>query len=333
MHMIPIVSSLASNTSVKELHLSFRSLSLDTSLALGNLLESTTTIERFELELGDDDVEVNPPAMQRLELALGGAGNEVDTFRPISQGLIQSTSVTDLRFVTCYFSHQVVHVVNSILASKSNLQSLTLEHCFVHEDGRQELRAAILNLLQPHSLLCSLEINHLSHYGFGSSQDFGRLVTAVETSPLERFAVETINSRENCLTLIASIPKMQVRTLEFELRLYNHEDFKEGFMGALKRNSSLRTVVAKLRGNRHAWLDDHDEMKLLSYSARNEFLAQWMENPNLLPNAAWPEYLAVSQSTGQDTVFRMLLALAPFLGLLEGVQRRKRRRPNFYSPS
>jgi hypothetical protein len=111
---------------------------------------------------------------------------------------------------------------------------------------------------------------------------------------------------------------MQVGTLQFAIQ-GSLLDLKGGIMGAIKRNASLRTVVANAEYHHNfIWLDDHDTLKLLSYSARNEFLAQWMENPNLLPDAAWPEYLAVAQTTGPDTVFRILQVLTPSLWNVEG---------------
>jgi hypothetical protein len=324
MYVIPIVRSLTSNTTVKTLYLDVESVSLDASLAVGSLLEATTTLERFELSLDDDGLAVNI---------------EVDTFRPIAQGLIQSKSVTDVRFKRCTFDGKnEVLMLNSILESKSNLRSLTLERCNVHKNGRQKFPSPIFNLLQPNSLLRSLELNDYDgdlydyrEYKFGTFQVFRKLLTAVESSPLRRFAIGTINSRESRLKLIASIPKMQVRTLELRLD-FDLWDLKEGFMGAVKRNASLVTVVVK-NNDGDDWFDDNDKTKLLSYSARNEFLDQWKENPTVVSKAAWPEYMAVAQTTGPDAVFRILLALAPSLGPFEGVQGCKRRRPNFYLPS
>jgi hypothetical protein len=300
MYVIPIVRSLTSNTTVKTLYLDVESVSLDASLAVGSLLEATTTIQRLEL---------------RLHQCI-----EMDTFHPIAQGLIQSASVTDITLKTCRFYDQEVQIVNSIFESKSNLQSLSLKHCTVYQDdSREECRAAILSLLQPQSLLRSFELFNSAvsaNSVFDTSNDFARLMTAVESSPLERFTVETIDSRELCLALIASIPKMQVGTLQFAIQ-GSLQDLKGVIMGAIKRNSSLRIVVAKLRGDRHAWLDDHDKMKLIAYSARNEFLAQWRVNPNVVPNAAWPEYLAAARTAGPDMVFSILRVLTPFLWNIE----------------
>ena len=103
-------------------------------------------------------------------------------------------------------------------------------------------------------------------------------------------------------------------------------------MEAIKRNAGLRAVVNNIYGGDRLD-DDNHKMKLLAYSARNEFLSQWKENPTVVPKAAWSEYLGVAQTTGPDTVFPILLALAPWLGPFEGVHHRKRCRPNFYLPS
>jgi hypothetical protein len=92
----------------------------------------------------------------------------------------------------------------------------------------------------------------------------------------------------------------------------------------VKGNASLCQVVA-----RSNWLDDDDQKKLICFSARNQVLAQWIDNPNVVSKAAWPEYLAVAQETGQDTVFCILQVLTPCLG----EQRRKCRCPDFYVPS
>jgi hypothetical protein len=293
-YLIPILRSLACNTGVRELALVFEMIPHDVSLAMENLLESTTNIRRFELEFYAEE----------------------DTFRSIAHGLVQSKSVRDVKFEDSTFpEHDEVLVLNNILESKSNLQSLTLRGCHVHHSGREEFHDALFSLLQPHSVLRSLELfdvrNNLSGYGFETTQDFGRLLTAVQTSPLVHFSIGRITSRENCRALIASIPRMQLRTLEVHLR-DDLEGMKGEFMGAIKRNANLRSVVAEMIDAEH-WLDDDDMLKLLSYSARNDFFVQWIGNPDAVPIATWPEALDVAQVTGPDTVYRILVALAPSL--------------------
>jgi hypothetical protein len=300
-YLIPILSNLGSNTSVEALHLWLFILSLDASRALGCLLESTKTIRKFEFKRYN-------LYQYRVDL---------NTFQPVAEGLIRSASVTDVQFKGCKFIGQnKMLMMNSILESKSNLQSLTLDCCLVPSDERAEFSATIISLLQRHSLLRDLELSHdhLSAYGFDLSQNFARLLTAVATSPLERFSIGSIDSREICLALIASISSMHVQTLELTLD-GELQDLNMAFLQAVKRNASLSTVVALKRDDsvsRMKWVDwfGHDNSIILrSYMARNQFLAEWIENPTAVPRAAWPEYLAVAQTTGPDTVFRILQAL------------------------
>jgi hypothetical protein len=61
----------------------------------------------------------------------------------------------------------------------------------------------------------------------------------VEKSKVERFRIGRNDLHEICRALIANIPQMRVRTLEFNL---GEEDL-EHFIRAVKQNTSLRTVV------------------------------------------------------------------------------------------
>jgi hypothetical protein len=309
MYTIPILNSLASNTSIRVFMPCINSLPV--SLAVKKVLVSNTTMQRFVFKADTLDI-------------------EVDIFEPIAQGLIQSKSVTAVDFDHCEFDNQEVALLFSgTLESKSNLQVLCLDDCSVHVAGQEKFRAAIFSHLQPHSLLRTLELVwsrnfNLSNSGFETCQEFNRLLTAVESSPLECFSIGKIVSRECCLALIASIPKMQLETLGFDLNP-GLQDLKGVIMQAIKRNTSLRTVVAKV-GYSEDWLGKDDRKKLNSYSLRNKSLAQWIENPTLVPKAAWSEALDIAQMTGPDTIFRILLALAPSLGPFEGEKCQKRRR-------
>jgi hypothetical protein len=320
--LIPILTGLASNTTLQELQLGFLETrpSLAVSRALKNLFESTATIQQFELF---------------IESYIEGC-----TFRPIAQGLIQSKSVSCIVFDQCAFvDKEDVLIFNSILESKSNLQSLALSSCFMHEDGRTQFRDAIVSHLQQHSLLRNLKLvcslpscvhlfGDIYSYGFETPQNFARLLTAVETSPLEHFSIGTI-SEEKCPALIESIPKMQLQSLEFYLPPHP-QDLKEDIIQAVKRNASLRTVVGKVMT--HNGLDnlfgDDDMMKLTLYCTRNEFFGQWIEYRATVPRAAWPEYLTVAQFTGPNTAFCILQVLAPSMWAHVGEQGRKRRRPD-----
>jgi hypothetical protein len=202
----------------------------------------------------------------------------------------------------------LIPLLNSLASEQSNLQSLSLTNCSV----RESFRAAISGILHPHSLLRHLELDFLP--GFEAAEDFSPLFAAVETSPLESFKIKTLRSFESW-ALIASIPKMQLRTLEVGVGLDLDPDLwymKRDLIGAVKGNATLRTVVARADDS-DDWLDNDDRMKLISYSTRNEFLAQWSDNPAVVSDAAWLEALLVARTTGPGTVFHILRTLAPFL--------------------
>jgi hypothetical protein len=209
----------------------------------------------------------------------------------------------------------LIPIVRS-LAGNKNLHQLTFSFCDAWVRGQTQFHAAIFNLLQPHSSLRSLVLSdeNLSQNGFRTAQDCAPLLTAVELSSLERFSLGTIVERQICLALIASIPKLRIRTLEFNLHR-DLQDLKEDIMGAVQKNASLRTVVAKSHYSAD-WLDDDDRNKLMSYSKRNKDLAEWIENPIAVPMAVWPEALDVAQTfpNGRDAVFNICMALAYSLG-------------------
>jgi hypothetical protein len=134
----------------------------------------------------------------------------------------------------------------------------------VHPDLREEFRVAICRLLQPQALLRNLELSDCENE-FDTSQQFTRLLTAVESSHLDRFAIGGIESRECCLALIGSIPKMHLRSLDCSLAYYL-EDMKGGIMGAIKQNPSLHTVHVDQFSR---WLNDgKDEVDIVHRSKR-----------------------------------------------------------------
>jgi hypothetical protein len=138
----------------------------------------------------------------------------------------------------------VIPVLNSLASEQFKLRSLLLTDNLVLPHERESFRAAISKLLQPHSLLCSLELNdfnNLPAYGFETAEEFDLLFTAVATSPLESFSTGILRSRESCVVLITSIPMMQLRTLEILLDS-NLRDMKRDMIGAVKGNASLRTM-------------------------------------------------------------------------------------------
>ena len=137
-YAVPILEVLGSNNSVKTFIFTTifdSNVSDATSHALHQLLDSSTSIQRFEL----------------YDMTFGG-----DAFRPISQAIVNSGSVSELKFSFVRFQgRNSLAQLRSILQNKRDLTTLCLHGCIfgggqVHED--------IISILsRPDSLLRCFE--------------------------------------------------------------------------------------------------------------------------------------------------------------------------------
>ena len=192
-YAIPILQSLHSNTSLTTLSIGGNRFSDATTRAIQQLLESTTSIQEFELVLA----------------SFGG-----DEFHPFAQSLIHSRSVSALTFDHCEFrDEESTGLFRSVLRNKQNLTGLCLRHC--NFMGDQVHQTVISALLRPNSPLRSFELQGLS---LGTTRlsngQFQNLLRAVEKSKLERFVIGGIQSNQQFLSLADSIPLMQVKELK-----------------------------------------------------------------------------------------------------------------------
>jgi hypothetical protein len=125
-YLVPILKSLPSNKSVKVLQfrLCHETPSLESSVAIQRLLESTSSIEGFQLTLrpmkGEETFRLIAEGLTNSEESAA-----TNTLRPIAQGLINSESVTDIQFEYCDFAKDQGSTVlfKSILESKSNIHT------------------------------------------------------------------------------------------------------------------------------------------------------------------------------------------------------------------
>jgi hypothetical protein len=314
-YLCPILKSLAYNSHLKELVISLRTdQSHKASDALNHLLESTTS------------------SIESFELGWVLAGRE-EFLRPIAQGLINSESVTDITFAGCILSLSgCSRLFKSILQSKPNIRSFCVHYCFV-ADGVLSLEDFI-HVLQPDSSLRSLELNCIDFnlYGFTSSVEFKALLEAVEKkSNLESFSVGRITDEAMCQELVSSIPKMQLRTLQFYVDACL-DGFKPSLLCAVRTNTSLYNVTGQkyLGGDTDLFNEEADLHKLKYYAERNKALSQWFVS-SLVPREARPRALAAARVTGRGTVYRILQAMGNSVGPVEG--QRKRKGPIRYTPA
>ena len=325
-YAIPILEGLGSNVSLTTFIFSpCVPLSDAAPRAIQHLLESTTSIQRFEL--------------QQVDFWRGRRGSVGRLFRPIAQGIINSECVSELKLDECQFSDRESFAqLQDILQNKRNLTNLCFRLCDFFRGG-QVAEAIASALLRPDSSLRCFEFDEGYMLGnvFARIQ-FENLLQAIQKSKLERFQIGYITTPHYLQALTESIPSMKLKELELDFwdnDNSDNEDEAEGefdeetimrdLLHAVKNNFSLRSVKAELFGRDP---DNDDKQTLAFYANRNELLDQWVGNPETVEQKVWPEALHLSQRAGPNALFRGLrAALESDYGSLPG--RRKRKRPQY----
>jgi len=312
-YMSSILPGLRSNLSLKTLQVGGRRFSDVTSRAIQQLLESTTSIQTFEL---------------------GGMSfeNNGDTLRTIVQSLIQSQIVSVLAFKDCEFrDEESVAQFQSILRNKQDLTGLCLEDCDF--SGGQAHADIIAALLRPNSPLRSFELKERSIDRALPNDQFRNLLRAIEKSKLEHFDIGSIQSLQQLRALAGSIPLMRIKNLHIVFaRNFDGGDPKPLLFQAIKNNFRLRCV----QGNRDdggSIFDANDKTRLVFYANRNQHLARWVDNPEkVAAQKVWPEALKLAEKAGPNLLFCGLRSVleSDYVSLPAG---RKRKRPQFYVPS
>jgi hypothetical protein len=185
------------------------------------------------------------------------------------------------------------------------------------------------NILRPDSPLISLvlDFSTLHEYPLPMTDDgFAALLSLVEKSKVERLDLGEISGRQKFLTLIASIPKMQMTELQFQTSWDETTVWSSAVVRAVKKNASLRSVEVDY-GN---FFNESNRRKLNSYAARNAGFPRWIAAPTSIPRDAWPMAIEAARGIGPDAVVRILSVLGSSVGPVEG--KRSRKRPLFFSP-
>ena len=286
-YAIPILQALQSNDFLTSLAI-LGTFSDETSHAMHQLLESTTSIARFEL--------------------ISVIFSSGEMFRPVAQSLIRSASVSALKFELCFFSNEEsTAVFRSILQEKRNLTSLSFFHCFFTGGTEGQVHDAIISTLsRSDSSLRTLEFecgaSSAGHFTVGQLQNLFR---AVEKSKLERFKIGQIYSYKQLQSLRQSIPSMRIKELKIVFHSQiEEENAKEGLLEAVKDNFSLQALIG-IQSERDIF-DDEEKARLVFYADRNQRLDQWVDNPESVEGKVWPDSLALAEKAGPSSLFRGL---------------------------
>jgi len=281
-----ILQELRSNISLKTLRIDDAEFSATTAQSVKQLLESTTSIETFDLAYR----------------TFGGG-----EYSPIAQGIINSRSATASKFEFCDFNNDEFRALfRSVLRNKRNLTGLWLDNCD-YSRGPVRTTNIISAMLRPNSQLRSLALMTLRLYRTLLEGQLQSLLRAVEKSKLERFKIGDIQSQQQLLTLTESIPLMRIKVLQLDIDIRDEKEernCKADLLRAVKNNFSLRAVLSyNHSGFDHDVFDADDEKKLFFYTGRNKRLDQWVDNQEQVDGRkVWPEALKLAEQAGPDSL-------------------------------
>jgi len=312
-----ILQGLRSNTALNSLQICMVDPDESSAVAVKNLLESTNSIQSFELEYGFD------------------ADDSSFHFGNIAQGLINSRNVTEVIFRDSEFgrSEETMRHFNDILRSKTNLHSLAIFQCDFGQ-GVFVPDSLVAYLLKPSSPLKKLELVSIPLW---TAPKLRQLLHAVERSTLEHLFIGGL-ARTDLGILQRSIPAFKLKhlVLKFRWAWLVEPAEKQALIQAVKRNFNLRSVDPQMPTSNYrneSLFDDEQKQLLQVYFSRNEQLAEWIENPASVPRHLWPEALTLAMEAGEGSLFGSLRTV---LGSDYGSSissKRKRKRPQHYTSS
>jgi len=308
--MLSILQGLQSNNALENLVVGVEARISDaTTQAIQQLLESTTSIEHFDV---------------------WGPHFSGDEFRLVSQGIVNSQHVSKLQLSYCRFrDEECAAMFCNILQHKQNLTSLCLNCCSFSAARIHE--TVISALSRSDSPFRSFEWQDPRSSTTLLNGQFRNLLRAVEKGKLERFAIGHVQSHQQLHALADSIPLMRVKELKvvFDSE-FDEENAKHVLLQAVKSNFSLRSFKDHRPGR--DLFNDNDKARLMFYANRNELLDQWVGNPETVEQKVWPDALALAEKAGPDSLFRGFRSVlgGDSTGLRIG---RKRKRPQYYAPS
>ena len=309
--MLPILQSLrAVNGTLQTLIFRMHHDSVpnpEISSLIQNVLESTTSIQRFELAAG-----------MYSEASFG----------PLARGLIANTSISDIKFGSCSFVDDASkRFLFNVIRNKTNLTCLGVTYSSSWDSGGME--ALVQALSRPNSPLRSFEIRiSFSIFGNISVGRLSNLLRAIERSKLKHFSIHVRRQPQLFGALIQSIPTMKVTELGLSSDFHLARDAAHDLLQAFKRNYRLQKVQHNFRGD--AFNVGINQSRLDLYLERNKHLAQWVENPATVPQDLWPDAMKLALEAGESSLFASLRAVLGGDYAASVCGKRKRKRPQFY---
>jgi len=309
-----LLHNLSDNTSVQTLAIGFLNMDANNHLnaiATCQLLETTTTIQRFELLRCEDW--------------------SSEQFLSIASVLTESESVTGFKIADSEFPEAAPF--QSILLNKRNLESLSIQNVSFGDNDVQAVYALLATALTAReSPLRHLEIRKGQHLPVDNER-FQPLLRAVEKSKLKSFAIGDLASQEQLKCLADSIPKLRVQ--KFELTAtdeFAFQEMEQRLLCAITDNLNLRSVRGFIisrqirRSRRHReppqpqlMFDQDDERRRLASCL---IVHRWAYNKTDDPNSVqleqklFPLAIAMAEKAGNNTLYASLRSRVDYLASL-----------------
>jgi len=269
--------------------------------------------------------------VQSLEMTVGFSST--NGFSRLSQGLIRSTSVKEVVFDSCDFQgdgiQEQIQSLADLVRKKPNLSTLRAQFF-----DKQEFCDAVIEVLgRRTSPLQCLDIEYSNNIMFREV-----LIAATKSTRLEQVAINGIVFDPHAPpygrfeTLVDKIRSLKVAELKLDIVTESGMGAEELVLGALRRNYIVQRVECIEHESEDNWLSEANQSRLDFYLDRNRKLAEWVENPKLVPRELWQYAIMLALEAGINSLYQSLLALSgQVIGLRQ--QGRKRKRPRYYNPS
>lgn len=135
--------------------------------------------------------------------------------------------------------------------------------------------------------------------------------------------------------IVEAIPSMETFEITLQFEEESTDELQSNLLESLKRNYFFLDIYVLCFANgptsAENWFNEANQSRLDFYLHRNKKLAEWTENPALVPSDLWPFAISLALKAGINSLFESLIALS---GEGVGLRRkgRKRKRPEYYDP-
>jgi len=355
-----IAAALARNNRIQHLHLKWchpTSIArpIFQSLASSDSNSSLTELEYRSVPSGDREtaegfqqyLESPSATIQNLKLSDFDSRNHGPTLPIILRGLTRNTLVKKLVFENCLIGvhrvegrQEISQQLATLLQSKPELTAWGFYGCDFFEFPIVS-DAVVAALARRETSLRCFELDiRMDETNKIQIAVFRNVMTAVASNTrLQRLLIKSVNIYDaeyfQIVEETIQLFKGLELTLVFDYFLADLTDQRaeeeERVIEALKRNYMVQSVDCRLPDGSHR-LSAASRSRLDHFLDRNRKLAQWVENPKLVPPELWSYATMLAMKAGINSLYQSLLALSEHGIGLQQRRGRKRKRPQYFKP-